>query len=281
MKVIKKINNNVVLCEDGNGNELVAFGKGIGFNGMPCDLELQKIERTFYNVNDHYMKLLNELPETVFEVSISIVEKAKKTFDRAVAPNVVFSLADHISFAIERIQNGINVQMTFAYDIEHLYTKEMQVALYAVKVIQKYLKVRLPKSEVIGIALHFINNAAQEINTKRAGEQEIDTDQVIENMTDIIEQELNFVVNKSGYSYYRFCCHCRYFIKRIGAKKQYHEQESSMFQFFRKDYPDIHRCAIEVKQYLLDIFNIKCSNEELLYLMLHIKRLYSSEDCNL
>ena len=32
MKVVRKINNNAVICIDGNGNEVVAFGKGIGFH---------------------------------------------------------------------------------------------------------------------------------------------------------------------------------------------------------------------------------------------------------
>ena len=35
MKVIKKINNNVALCLDGNQRELIAFGKGIGFKPIP------------------------------------------------------------------------------------------------------------------------------------------------------------------------------------------------------------------------------------------------------
>ena len=34
IKVIKKINNNVALCLDGNQSELIAFGKGIGFKNV-------------------------------------------------------------------------------------------------------------------------------------------------------------------------------------------------------------------------------------------------------
>ena len=31
MRVLRTINNNVVICLDNNENEVVAFGKGIGF----------------------------------------------------------------------------------------------------------------------------------------------------------------------------------------------------------------------------------------------------------
>ena len=32
MKIIKKINNNVAEAIDGNGNHLIAFGKGLGID---------------------------------------------------------------------------------------------------------------------------------------------------------------------------------------------------------------------------------------------------------
>lgn len=35
MKVVKCINNNVAICLDDDNNELVAFGKGIGFKKPP------------------------------------------------------------------------------------------------------------------------------------------------------------------------------------------------------------------------------------------------------
>ena len=43
MKVIKNINNNISLCLDSRNNEVVAFGKGIGFTKPPYDVPLSKI----------------------------------------------------------------------------------------------------------------------------------------------------------------------------------------------------------------------------------------------
>ena len=60
MRIIKKINNNVAVGLDSNGNEIVVFGKGIGFPEMPYELkELSKIDRTYYNIDHKYYKLLN------------------------------------------------------------------------------------------------------------------------------------------------------------------------------------------------------------------------------
>ena len=47
MKVVKNIHNNISLCIDSKGNEVVAFGKGIGFMKPPYEVPIQKVERTF------------------------------------------------------------------------------------------------------------------------------------------------------------------------------------------------------------------------------------------
>lgn len=39
MKILKKINNNVVWAVDGNGENLVVFGRGLGFKKTPYELE--------------------------------------------------------------------------------------------------------------------------------------------------------------------------------------------------------------------------------------------------
>lgn len=68
MVVLKKINNNVAICKDSNQQELVAFGKGIGFPPTPYVLtDLRKIERTFYNVSSQYISMLNDIPYEIIQ----------------------------------------------------------------------------------------------------------------------------------------------------------------------------------------------------------------------
>ena len=63
MKVIKNINNNISLCLDSRNNEVVAFGKGIGFTKPPYDVPLSKIDRTFYDVDEEQLAVLNRIPK--------------------------------------------------------------------------------------------------------------------------------------------------------------------------------------------------------------------------
>ena len=72
-------------------------------------------------------------------------------------PNLVVSLADHINFAIIRLQKYKKMKMLFSYDVEQLYPKETELGRYAVKLIMEKLHVKLPDSEITNIAMHFVN----------------------------------------------------------------------------------------------------------------------------
>ncbi|RRG00383.1 MAG: PRD domain-containing protein [Lactobacillus sp.] len=41
-------------------------------------------------------------------------------------------------------------------------------------------------------------------------------------------------------------------------------------------FPDIYSCVEKIQQYLADTYGWSCSNEELLYLMMHVNRLVTA-----
>ena len=73
MKVIKNINNNVSLCLDSNQNEVIAFGKGIGFTKPPYKIGLNKIERVYYDVEPTYVQMINDIPEQIIDISTKVI----------------------------------------------------------------------------------------------------------------------------------------------------------------------------------------------------------------
>lgn len=278
MKVIKKINNNVAVGLDNNNNELIAFGKGIGFQKVPYELtDISKIERTYYGVNHSYIGLVNEIPEDIFDISAKIVEWAKTKLSKELSVNIVFTLADHINFAIKRYKDKMNVKMPLGYEIEHLYETEMMIGKKAVSYINRRKKIKLGKSEAVGIAMHFIN--AENQYTKDS-EKTMDDDQIIEKITELIEQKLKRKINKKNFNYARFVSHMQYLLKRRQAQSTLNSDNDKMFVLLKDEYPETYDCVLEIRDYLKEYLNWSLNNEELLYLMLHVNRLYSREDCN-
>lgn len=276
MRVIKKINNNVAVCLDGNGNELIAFGKGIGFPAMPYELtDLGSIHRTYYGIHSNYFGLLNDIPEDIFEISAEIVDIAKSKIDNEVNANIVFTLADHINFAVQRYQKGIHMKMPFYYDIQHLYETELMLGELAVKTINKKLHIHLPEAEAASIALYFINAQCREQHSKHeANEQSI-----IQALTDIIEKEYGIHIDKKGFNYSRFITHMQYLLKRNGKHLSINSENQRMYEAIREEFPKTYQCAILCKDYLTKTLEWTPCEEEVLYLMLHINRLCAREDC--
>ncbi len=276
MKVIKKINNNVAICLDNNNHELIAFGKGIGFKQMPYELEdLGVITRTYYGINMNYLGLLNEIDESVFEVCARIVDIARNRIQSELNPNLVFTLADHVNFAIERTRKGIIVKNPLFHDVENLYTTEVNLGKEALRLIERELHIDLPDSEAIGIALHFINAAEDYVNSSSS----YDSDQLIDHITKIVEDYYGKEINRKGFNYSRFVTHCQYLLKRSESNTIISSENKKLFRSMIQEFSETYQCVIKIKDYLMEILRWELGEEELLYLMLHINRLCSREDC--
>lgn len=277
MKVIKKINNNVAVCVDSDGHELVAFGKGIGFPKIPYELkDLSLIWRTYYGIKPDYLHLFNEIPESVFVLSAKIVDLAKTKIKNEINANIVFTLADHINFAIERYRKNMDIKMPFSYDIRHLYEAEMYVGEWAIKLINKEMDTHLSKDEAVSIAMHFIN--AETI--QRSEGSEVDEKTIINDLTKIIEKDFSLKIDRDGFNYSRFVSHLQYLLKRRENDTEITSENKKMYDSMKNAYHETYDCVVHIKKYLISALNWDPSEEELLYLMLHINRLCSREDCN-
>ena len=212
MKAVKKINNNVAVCIDNNGNELIAFGKGIGFRKMPYEItDLSLVERTFYGVSPEYVGLLTEIPHDVFEVASEITDEASSRIQADLNPNLVFTLADHINFAISRYKQNLNVKPPYIGSLPYLHETEYAIGQDALKLITKKFRIMLPKSEAGSIALHLIN-AETEV---KQNEGNMDEASIIEGCIEVIEKHLNRPIDRAGFNCSRFTTHMQYLLHRI------------------------------------------------------------------
>ena len=74
--------------------------------------------------------------------------------------------------------------------------------------------------------------------------------------------------------------HLDYLIRRLMEKKQIESQNKEIFDEVKDKYADSVKCAERIKEYLDEQFNVLISDEELLYLSIHINRLISRIDDN-
>lgn len=275
MLVKKKINNNFALCIDSNSQELIAYGLGIGFGKIPYELtDLSKIERTFYNVDSQMYFLVRNISDEIFKISSRIVDLANAYLNESFSQNLVFSLADHIQFAIERKGKGIFIKNPLGRDMEYLYKNEMQVGRIARQLISDELKILLPREEEANIAIHFIM-----AETNIANIQELEkSEETVDIVVNIIEKELNFKINKESTQYTRFLVHLEHLLKGISQQDRVHKSKNKMYAITRSEYPAADNAVLLVEEYLHSEYRQHLNEDELLYLLLHISRLFNAEN---
>ncbi len=273
MRAIKKVNNNVAVCLDSSGKELVAFGKGIGFPQMPYEIKnLNQITMTFYKIDSSFYHLVSEIPDDVLEVAALIAFKAQTTLKTSLNPNLVVGLADHINFAIIRLRKFKKMKMLFSYDIEHLYPIETELGHYAVNLVWKKLHVKLPESEVTSIAIHFVN-AEEEHEASNVDDFEL----LIIDIIKYIENFFKIKIDESDFNYNRFVMHLRYYFQRIESANQFFNSAKELIDPIRQNHPDVYTCSYEIAQVIEKRLNIACTEDEILYLMIHVYRIITNQ----
>ncbi|WP_130812558.1 PRD domain-containing protein [Olsenella sp. Marseille-P4559] len=275
MRVIKSINNNAAICEDGKGRELIALGTGIGFGAVPREVSLSDITRTFYGVDPKYLGLVSELPEDVLEFAAQLADLARTSLSYELSPNLPVTLADHISFAIKRAREHMIVEMPLAFDVQQSYPAEYRLGEMAVHGIERTFDVRPPRTEAVGIALSIVNSAISA--SARDTRRQKTTECLIEGSTKIVEQRLHVSVGRDSFDYARFATHMRYLIGRLLSGERISSGAAILLPELEERYPEIAATGNAVANFLEKSLDKRLDEEERVYLILHVNRVFERE----
>ena len=137
--------------------------------------------------------------------------------------------------------------------------------------INTSLGVNLPHSEVTSIAMHFINSQAEfDIDNESQAIEEL-----IEIMTQMIENQLAIRIEREEFNYQRFQAHVRYYLKRLRENESFINGNETILQSLKeKSTSYLSSCSRLSWIIFIKSMRYSQSDDELLYLMIHINRLY-------
>lgn len=272
MKVILSINNNAAVAIDNDGNEVVLLGKGVGYPKPPYELtDLSKIERTFYDINPQYFDSFGNIPQEIIIASNDIVEQALINLEVELNPNLTLTLADHIYFALRRMQEQIEITVPFSYDVRSLYPLEYEIGQLALDIIEDAAGKRLPESEAVNIALHLLNGELESGNLHSV----LMSLELIEQIGEIVEDFFDIKLDKTSFAYNRFLTHIQYLANRLATNNMDADEifDSKFLTEIKEDYPRVYECAKKIGKLLELKYGCECNNNELLFLALHVNRV--------
>jgi len=273
MKINKILNNNAIVVKD-QGEEKIVMGSGIAFQKKKNDpVDPSRIEKIFVMKDESKHRKLEEilstLPEEHIEVSEQIISRAEKELGVVINEHIHIALTDHLSFALDRLANGMVIQNTLLNEIKVLYPKEFQIGLFAKTLIRQKLGIEIPDDEVGYIALH-IHTA--KIN---AGEmaRTLNITAMIRDIVNIVEDCLKIEIAEASVAYERLVTHLRFAVQQGESAEPFHDLAPEMVPIIKENFPESYRCAEKAGQFVASEYDVGFQDTELAYIAMQIQRI--------
>lgn len=269
----KVINNNIISAYEESGAEVIVMGRGIGFKKkqgevVPAD-QISKIFRIkSRTLAEQFKELLANMPLERVRISDEIISHAKDHLKLKLNQSIYVTLTDHINFAIERVSQGIEPQNALLWEIKRFYPQEFQLGIYALELIQDRLDILLPEDEAGFIALHFVN-AEYGTDIRDA----VKFPNQMQAIVDIVERDLGILLDESSLHYERFMTHIKFLIQRIYRKELLSSEDRELSLLMQRKYPREYQCSVKVAEYIMQATGSRLSEEEIMYLSVHIRRV--------
>lgn len=272
MKIVRILNTNAILTKDGNGEELVLLGAGIGFKHQPGDIvEEHKIEKRFVLKDkmclNRFQELINGIPSEYIMIAEQIISLGV-AHNMKLNESIHISLADHIHTAVKDLEKGIMIPNPLIFDIRHFYQDEHEIALKGLALIKEQLGYELPEDEAGYIAMHFLNAqyGNESTNVKK-------TIQFVKDINDLVMKEMSCDIDETSLSYYRYITHLKFFAQRVMANHHYKDDTGSILDTLLVSFKEEYACAKKIAKYIQKEYNYKVGRDEILYLTVHLAHL--------
>lgn len=273
--VHKVLNNNVVIAIDESGRERVLMGRGLAFGIRPSDtIDPAKVEKTFIldegAEGERERRLLTDVPYPVVEAVTRAVDEAERMLGRHLGRRLGIGVLDHIQYVLERLDQGLRIPTTSMPELRVLHPHEFEAAQLMTRSISASLERELPPEEAVFLTMHVLNATRDEPNGTAAL-----LFRRVQHVVETVEHGFGVKLDTSSPDYARFILHVQFLLQRLVSRSMLRSDDSSFFEFARHSYPRAHAIALEVKAYVLAATGSELTDEELLYLIVHVERLAS------
>lgn len=270
--ISKVLNNNVAIADHPSYGETVVIGKGVGFNRkkgdvLPEDLADKMFVLKSEKEQENYKKLLPNIDEQMQASIIETIQHINSRVPGSLNEHIHVGLTDHLLFALNRVQNGMEMKNPFLIETITLYPFEYEVAKEVIEIMKEKTGIGLPEGEIGFITLHIhsavVNKELAEVNK---------FSQLVSNLVGIIEDQLDFKMDKESVDYMRLVRHLRFTIDRVLADEKIDEPQK-IANLLKEEYPVCYNLAWKLIKIMQQKLMKPVYDAEAVYLTMHLQRL--------
>ena len=274
MLISKILNNNVVISEE-DQEEVILMGRGLAF-GRKVGQEIpdELIEKR-YVLSENRRQLLMELPAEVMEMSDKIISFAREKLQKKLKDTAFLTMADHIHGVLLRLEDDIYLKNFLMWDIKRFFPIEFEVGQYAKQLLSAYVSKELPDDEAAFMALTLVNAELENGDgTAR------DLTMMMEEIMTIVKYSLEISLDEEDVYLERFMTHLKFFCERVLTDSSNRDlEDNDMFDLLKCKYPLAYETTRKNAEFLKQTRNYQISEDEQLYLTIHLSRMKRRIPC--
>lgn len=272
---IKKVlnHNTVIAISEREHQECLIMGKGIGFGKKVSErIETRPEDRVYslkeYTERGDAREIVQSVAPEFLEITNEVLNEAEKIFGR-IDRNVLFPLADHIAFAVQRIKNHEQISNPLTEDIRILFHMEFKAAEKIRPLLEKRMGIQIDDDEVGYVALH-IHSAIDDEKVSQAMQMA----RAVRECISLVEQTVGKSIDVASLSYNRLMNHIRYMVARAMSGEKL---KVNMNDYMKIKFPEAYQMAESVCRQVGHSLGCELEEVEVGYLAMHIERVASDE----
>ena len=272
---IKKVlnHNTVIAISEREHQECLIMGKGIGFGKKVSErIETRPEDRVYslkeYTERGDAREIVQSVAPEFLEITNEVLNEAEKIFGR-IDRNVLFPLADHIAFAVQRIKNYEQISNPLTEDIRILFHMEFKAAEKIRPLLEKRMGIQIDDDEVGYVALH-IHSAIDDEKVSQAMQMA----RAVRECISMVEQTVGKSIDVASLSYNRLMNHIRYMVARAMSGEKL---KVNMNDYMKIKFPEAYQMAESVCRQVGHSLGCALEEVEVGYLAMHIERVASDE----
>ena len=273
-RISKVLNHNTIIGISADTNhEYLIMGKGIGFGGkiserieLPSEVKIYSLQEM--TERGSARELVSSMNPFYLEVANEVLDEAENVF-HTIDRNVLLPLADHIEYAVKRIQKQEQISNPLTNDIRVLFHMEYKAAESIRSILQDRLGVEIDDHEIGYIALH-IHSAIQDEKVSEAMQMA----RAVRESISLVEYETGKPIDVMSLSYNRLMNHIRCMVARAIKGEQL---KLNMNDYMSVKFPQAFQTAKHICDEISIVLKCPLDEVEIGYLAMHIERVTSDE----
>lgn len=269
-RVTKVLNHNSCIgVEEKGEQEFLLVGKGIAFGKkIGQTLELAADTRVYslreLTERGSAEEMLKDISPVSLELANAVLDEAEKAFGK-IERSILFPMADHLDFAIRRIQNGEQISNPLTEDIRVMFYKEYKVAACIQQLLKEKLDLTIDEHEIGYIALH-VHSAIVDENVSQA----MEIARAVRESISLVEQITGQTIDVMSFSYNRLMNHIRYMVARAASGEKL---KMNLNDYISLKYPEAFSAAKQICDEMQQRLKLHLEDVEVGYLAIHMERI--------